>query len=378
MHSEMNILNNSALYIDRQGLRENLRSILAHLPEGTALIPVLKSDAFGLGETAVMQTISTLEQITCIAVAHVSEGVHLRKMGWQRGLLMLGSALPGQLEAALDADITLTVGRLGLVPELVRLGQERGISVPVQIKIDTGLHRIGLEPGEDLEQLIGELSRAGEQIRVQGAFSHFSDPGDPERMRQQHARYLAGVEQLERAGIPIPMRHMSGSEAFEYAPEYHMDAVRLGRGLFFDHPTRPRGIVKEIASWRTFITGVKLRRAGDTLGYGEGFRLERDTLVATIGVGYGDGLDQKLVQTHAPVLVQGKRCPLLSCCMDQSMIDVTGLDCAPGEEVTLFGYDGKGGCLSAQEVSLLIGDGEGCGLTVQLSGRVARVYTGEV
>lgn len=377
MHNKMNILNNSALCVDLKALRENLRAILEQLPEGTRLIPVLKSDAFGLGEVAVMRTIAEVEQIGCIAVAHISEGVRLREMGWPREILMLGSALPGQLEAALEAEIVLTVGRLGLIPELERLGRQRGRAVPVQIKIDTGLHRIGLEPGEDLARLLDELARAGEWVEVRGAFSHFSNPGDPGCMEEQHRRYLAGVEQLERGGVPVPMRHMSGSEAFEYAPQYHMDAVRVGRGLFFDHPTKPRGAVKEIASWRTFITGVKLRRAGETLGYGEGFRLQRDTLVATIGVGYGDGLDQQLVRVHAPVLIHGQRCALLGCCMDQSMVDVTGLDCAPGDEVTLFGHDGEGNFLSAQEVSLLIGDGEGCGLTVQLSGRVARIYSKE-
>ena len=96
--------------------------------------------------------------------------------------------------------------------------------------------------------------------------------------------------------------------------------------------------------------------------------------MATIGVGYGDGLNEALAACHAPVLVHGKRCPLLACCMDQSFVDVTGLDVQVGDEVTLFGCDREGNILSSQEVANLIGDNEGCGLTSALSSRVARLY----
>ena len=170
------------------------------------------------------------------------------------------------------------------------------------------------------------------------------------------------------------MRHVSGSESTEFHPQYSLDAARVGRRLYMDHPVKPLGGIREAVSWRSYITHVELRHAGDTLGYGGKLHLPADTLVATIGIGYGDGLNEALAACHAPVLVHGKRCPLLACWMDQSFVDVTGLAVQVGDEVMLFGYDREGNLLSSQEVANLIGDNEGCGLTSALSSRVARLY----
>lgn len=119
---------------------------------------------------------------------------------------------------------------------------------------------------------------------------------------------------------------------------------------------------------------VAARRAGDRLGYGGAVTLEQDARIATVGVGYGDGLNQALAAVKAPVLIGGKRCRLLACCMDQCLVDVTGADCRPGDEAVFFGYDRFGNCLPSQEVALLIGGDEGCGLTAALSPRVVRTY----
>ena len=141
-----------------------------------------------------------------------------------------------------------------------------------------------------------------------------------------------------------------------------------------DRPVNPVGNIRELASWRSYITNLKERKAGERIGYGGGKQLLRDSVVATVGVGYGDGLNQDLIRVGGPVLVGGKRCRLLSCCMDQCMVDVTDADCSVGDEVTFFGYDGRGNFLSSQEVAALINGDEGCGLTSALSGRVERVY----
>mgnify|MGYP000850126752 FL=1 len=120
---------------------------------------------------------------------------------------------------------------------------------------------------------------------------------------------------------------------------------------------------------------VHPRRAGEQIGYGGAVTLAHDALIATVGVGYGDGLNPALASAKAPVLIGGKRCTLLACCMDQCLIDVTGTDCRPGDEVVFFGYDRFGNCLPSQEVALLIGGDEGCGLTAALSPRVVRAYS---
>lgn len=367
------ILHNSILYVNLEQLRRNVRTLLGEL-EGKELVPVLKGNAYGLGLERIGRELAAFEEIHTLAVAQVSEGAALRDAGVEKDILVLGGVPERLLVTAAELDLTLPVWRLGVLPQLARLGQNLGRPVKVQVKVETGLHRVGLTPGAELSALLEEWRAARPWVTVTGAYSHFADLGDRERTGEQVRTYLSGVEQLEVGGMEIPFRHISASAASEYFPEYRLDGVRIGRRLYMDHPTEPLGTIGEVASWRTWVTNLRELKAGDALGYGGHVRMERDGTVATIAVGYGDGLSPELVGANGPVLIRGRRVPMLACCMDQTIVDVTGLDCRVDDEVTLYGYDRAGNFLSAQEVSLLIGDDEGCGLTSLLSGRVARVY----
>ena len=327
-------LHNSVLYIDMGQLRRNAEAILREL-DGAQLIPVLKGNAYGLGLEKVGAALADIPEIRTMAVAQVSEGAALRQAGVTQDILVLGGVPERLLAPAVELGLTLTVGRPGLLPLLAELGRTQGRPVQVQVKVETGLHRFGLMPGEELDGLLEEWREYAPWIRVTGAFTHFADLGDPVRTEEQFQTYLRGVAQLERGGMEIPMRHVSASAASEYAPQYRLDGVRIGRRLYMDHPTAPLGTVREVCSWRAWVTRVRPLRAGDALGYGGHIRMPR---------------------------------------MDQTVVDVTGIPCAVDDEVTLLGGDGHGNWLSAQEVSLLIGEDEGCGLTSRLSGRVGRVY----
>ena len=375
MNAKMNMQNNSYLLVDLAAVCENARVIMEQLKPGTALIPVLKDDAYGLGLIPVAQALCEFPEIRTLAVAHVSEGLALRGAGIDREVLVMGGALPFQLEAAAAAELTLACGHAGFLTEFAAAAAKQEKQGRVQIKIDTGLHRIGFDLSE-LEALCAEIKACGDLIQVTGSFSHFSDVADSVLNEKEYALFLRAVEMLESAGVAIPMRHMACSASSERWPQYNLDAVRCGRRLYMDRPDLPTGEIREAVSWRAYITQVKQRARGEKLGYGGAVTLDRDSLVATVGVGYGDGLNQALFPIRAPVLVGGKRCTLLACCMDQCMIDVTGLDVRVGDEVTFFGYDTAGNFLSSQAVSALINRDEGCGLTSALSPRVARVYTG--
>ena len=374
MNNKMNIYNhNSYLLVDRALLHQNACTILDGLGEKTELIPVLKDDAYGLGLVPIAQTLCKLPAIHTLSVAHVSEGLELRAAGIDREILVMGGALPFQMEAAVNADLTLACGHIGFLTGFAAAAAKLGKKAKVQLKIDTGLHRIGFEM-EELDALLEELHACAERVEITGTFSHFSDVADEALNLKEYNCFLAAVDYLTIHGIIIPMRHMACSASSESWPQYNLEAVRCGRRLYMDRPEKPDGSIREIASFRSFITQIKKRPAGEKLGYGGAVTLEKETLVATVGVGYGDGLNQELFRIHAPVLVGGKRCKMLCCCMDQCMIDVTGVNCEVGDEVTFFGYDAAGNFLSSQEIAAMVNRDEGCGLTSALSARVARIY----
>ena len=373
MQNAMNIMNNSYLHIDMNIFRKNMNTLLASLPAGVQLIPVLKDDAYGLGLGRMAAAATEFDAVRRVAVAHVSEGLALRQQGFEKDILVLGSALPFQLPAAVAAGLELAAGSAEFVSALDAAAAQAGRRARVHVKIDTGLHRIGAEPGDELAALAEALRRAG-HIDAVGIFSHFADTDNEAASRAQYACFMQGTAQLAQTGFTGLLRHICSSASYEQYPEYALDAVRIGRALYMDSPDGVSHGIEEAVTWRSYITAVKQRRAGDSLGYGGAYRLAHDTKIATVGVGYGDGLNEALCRVHADVLIGGKRCALLACCMDQCFADVTGIDCVPGDEVTFFGHDGQGNFLPSQDVAALIGSDEGCGLTSALSPRVARIY----
>lgn len=359
-------LYSSALYVDMNIFDENIQILTRRHP---ALIPVLKSDAYGLGLLPMARALSGHAGVKMLAVAQVLEGAALRNGGISGEILVLGGTLPRQWTAAAELGLTLTVTRPGMVTELDRLGK----AVNVHLKIETGLNRNGIRPGEELAGVIEEL-RSSSYVNLTGTYSHFAEAEAPNKARcaGQKAEFDRALEQLEAAGISPGLRHMSNSAAAEWMAEAQYDGVRIGRGLYMDAQNNPTGQIREVASWRAAIVGIRQYAAGTRLGYGQGVTLERDTRVAMVNVGYGDGLNLR-VANGGPALVEGQTARLLGCCMDQCFLDVGEIPCQAGSEVTLFGYDGRGNWLPSQEVARLCAD-EGCGLTAALGNRVARIY----
>ena len=364
---------NSILLVNLKTLRSNVRTILGELGDGVQLIPVLKGNAYGLGAGQVAKALSDFSEISLLAVSHVSEGLQLRREGIACQILVMGGILPFQIESAVREGLTLSCGRLSLAEEIAEAALKHDTLARIHLKIDTGLHRIGIEESE-LPQWIKEYRRCKDRVLLDGAFTHFAEPEDLLRCGEQFKIFLRALTKLEQEGIHVPLRHAAASATFECTDMFSLDAVRCGRRLYMDRPDAANGSIEEVASWRSYITNLKMRRKGDLIGYGEKTELDHDCLVATVGVGYGDGLNQDLIRVGAPVLAGGQRCRLLTCCMDQCMLDVSGTSCKVGDEVTFFGYDAEGCFLSSQEVAKMINNDEGCGLTTALTNRVERIY----
>lgn len=362
------MLNNSYLLLDASALRDNVRSLREELG-AAALVPVIKDDAYGLGAVSVAQILTGCG-VDTFAVSHVSEGLILREAGIRSTIWLLSIPLDRHLLPAVEAGLIPPLASFRQFELLKKAAQTLGKPIPVQLKLDSGLHRIGFTEAE-LSELIRTLPAYAPWLDIVGTFSHFSDNA-PETMERQFALFRRMTEALHAAGIDPGLRHISSSASLEADTKYNLDAVRIGRRLYMDNPDKPTGRIREAASFRAYLTDIRQRQAGDSLAYGDSFHLAADTRVGVLSVGYGDGLDLNLFRCHAPVLINGQRAGLLECCMDQSFVDLSGVDCEVGDEVTFFGYDGRGHFLSAQEVASAIGANEGCALTGALTLRVAR------
>ena len=363
---------NSYLEVNLDTVIKNTLEIKKEIGEGTKLIPVLKGNAYGLGAVRLAEELTRHGGIDTIAVSHAAEGIELREAGIHCQIMTMSIPLDWQVKEAAEQRLILPLGSFRQFEVLKKTAQELGKRIEVQIKLDTGLHRIGF-PEDETDRLCIELQNHKNYLEIKGIFSHFYDD-DAEHMQQQANCFSIGIEKIKKAGINPGICHIASSSSIEATDLYHYDAVRIGRRLYLDHTEKPTGKIREAFSYRAYVTDIHMRKAGETLGYGGEYTLEKDTAVGVISIGYGDGLNPALAKAKAPVLVCGREAPLLCMCMDQSFVDLSGTECQPGEEVTLFGYDAEGRLLSSQKVAAMIGGYEGCGLTTALTTRVERIY----
>ena len=365
---------NSYLQIDLNAVQHNIEQLKEEIGPDAKLIPVLKGNGYGLGAVRLAHFIDDIGGIDTFAVSHAAEGIELRRAGIKQRILVMSLPLDFQLEEIAAYDLIPTIGSFSQFPSLLALAGKTGRQVPVSLKLDTGLHRIGFLP-EEAEALCEELNRTKDQIRIIDTFSHFMCDSE-QQIKLQSGRFSEYLKLLRTAGIDPGVCHISSSASLEANGSARYDAVRTGRRLFLDNPVNPTGRIHEAFSFRAFLTDVRTRKAGDTLGYNSRIILDRDTKIGVLSIGYGDGLEPALADIRAPVLVNGRRAKLLACCMDQSFVDLGDIPCRAGDEVTLFGRDEAGSFLSSQEIAGLIG-WEGCDLTARLTDRVQRIYIGE-
>ncbi len=371
----------SYVEIDCQKLCNNIHSIQLDLGPGVQVIPVLKCNAYALGAVRLAQEIAAATDVTTFAVAQVGEAVALRQGGIKQDLLVLSGVPAAHLPAAIRNDILLPAYSVDIVRQLAEEAQRQQKPARFHIKVETGLNRLGVKPGEELQQLIDLITRHP-LLQVAGVYSHFVDGERAQSplAKRQYTLFQQALEQLAANGIKPPLVHLCNTGASEWYREALLGGARIGRRLYMGHPSHPApagqpGAVEEVASWRAQILYLRQLMPGDTVGYDEAFRATKPTTVAVISVGYGDGLDERLALSGAAALVgpQDKPAPYLSICMDQALLDVTGIPCQVGDEVTLYGRTSGGTLLSAQQVAALIGH-EGVYLYSRLGDRIKRVY----
>lgn len=338
MRTDTSHLTQAVIHLDR--LTHNLR-LLQGLAGGRPLWPAIKANAYGHGAAIVARHLVGLGYNT-LCVAHVSEAMALAEAGAQASIVILSATLPEHSEALVAYGFEPTVCTLDMVAALAKEAQKAGKRIPVHLKVDTGMGRIGIQP-EEVSAFL-ERCRGFPSLRVRGLMSHFprADETDKAYSREQTERFRSVIEATKSYGIEV--RHMANSAAIFDLPESHFDAVRPGIAIYGLRPSwetaNPRvSELEPVLEWKTRITFLKEVPVGTGLSYGHAFHTSRPSLIATVPVGYGDGLSRRL-SNDLEVLIRGVRCPQVGrITMDQSLIDVTALrnQIGLGDEAVIIG-----------------------------------------
>jgi len=321
---------------------------------GKKIMAVVKADGYGHGAVAVAET--ALESgADCLAVAFVEEGIELRRAGIKAPVLLLGFTDPVRFPALVEYGLTPTVFELGTALTLSRSAVERGVVLPIQLKIDTGMGRIGLLPDEAVEVIRQTAKLPG--LRIEGLLTHLAaaDETDPSYTVEQLLLFKRIVDRCRKSGIEIPLLHAANSAGAIYHPASRYGLIRLGISLYGYYPSAKRGdepvSLLPALSFKSRIVYVKKVPEGTAISYGCTYRTAAEAVIATVPVGYADGYS-RLLSNRGEVLVRGVRAPIVGrVCMDHLMIDVTHIPAVmSGDEVVLYGRQG-GEEITVEEVA---------------------------
>ena len=360
------------LEVNLNALIENLHYYRSFMEPETKMVCMVKASAYGIGSFETSKTLQD-QGVDYLAVAVADEGADLRKAGITSNIMVMNPEMTS-FKMLFDYRLEPEVYNFQLLEALIYAAEKEGITnFPIHIKLDTGMHRLGFSPKEDIDRLITRLSKQSALIPC-SVFSHFvgSDADEFDSFsRHQFELYDEASQKLQAAYSHKILRHICNSAGIEHFPKYHLDMVRLGLGLYGINP-RNNEVINNVVTLKTTILQIRNVPAGDTVGYSRKGKIDHDCRIAAIPIGYADGLNRKLGNGNGYCMVHGQKAPYVgNICMDVCMIDVTGIECSEGDYVTIFGDE-----LPVTVLSDAIGTIPYEILT-GVSTRVQRVYTQE-
>ena len=335
------------LEVNLQAVVDNLNHFRSFLRPETKMVCMIKADAYGAGAIEIAKTLQD-HRVDYLAVAVADEGVALRKAGIKANIMVMNPEM-SSFKTLFDYDLEPEVYSFRLMDALIRAARKEGItSWPVHIKLDTGMHRLGFDPKDDMDELVDRLTHQS-AIIPRSVFSHFvgsdSDEFDDFSSRQ-FALFDEGSRKLQAAFSHKILRHIDNSAGIEHFPDRQLDMCRLGIGLYGVEPYMPNTYhlsptthhLKPVSTLKTTILQLRHVKKGDSIGYSRRTILDRDSVIAAIPIGYADGLNRRLGNRHGYCMVNGKKADYVgNICMDVAMVDVTGIDCKEGDMVEIFG-----------------------------------------
>lgn len=339
--------------IDLSAIEHNIKEIKSKLSNNTKLCAVIKANGYGHGALAMAKT-SLKAGAQYLAVSMLQEAMQLRDAGIQEPILILGYTPVEQSDCVVRNSITQTVFSLKSAKVLSKVAVHQNKIAKIHLKIDTGMRRIGVLPEE--AGILAKKIAALPNVEIEGVFSHFADSDsiDKSFTYTQLERFRMAISLIEAQGINIPIKHMANSAAILEVPEAHFDMVRAGvilYGLWPSTDVKKTIDLKPAFSLKAYITQIKHVPANESISYGCTFFTKRDSIIATLPLGYADGY-MRLLAGKAMAEVKGQRVPVVGrICMDQCMIDVTDVHgVKQGDTVTLCG-----GMIPVDEVAKWLG-----------------------
>jgi len=336
---------------------------------------VVKANGYGHGAREVAKALEH-EGSDAFGVATLEEGVELREAGIRSPIVILAGFYPAQIDQLLRHRLIPVAIEPDGLRRLETLARKRGVSLGFHLKVDTGMGRIGFLASE-IDSWLPELSRL-RSLRLGGLFSHFSHAENVGGIYTQNQLKLFHglVARLRSAGYYPPLVHLANSAAVIALPSAYFSMVRPGLMLYGIYPSpgmASQVALKPVLSWKTRVLQLKKIPKGSSISYGQTFVTRRESLIATLPVGYADGYP-RLLSNRGAVLVRGKRAPIVGrVCMDLTMIDVTDIrGVQQGDEVVLLGNQGREK-LSADEMALWA-ETISYEIITSISARVPRIY----
>ena len=326
------------LEVNLTALVDNVRYFRSLMPSTTRLTCMVKAFAYGAGSVEVSKALQQSNLVDYLAVAVADEGVELRKAGITLPIIIMDPEVAA-LDLIIENNLQPNIYSFQVLDDIIHAAEAKGLeSLPVHIKIDSGMHRLGFYR-EDMPALLERL-QSQKAVQVASVFSHLagSDEAQFDTFTHEQAAYFQECATILNTKLSTlnAKLHICNTAGIERFPEYHFDMCRLGIGMYGLSFAGAK--LHNVCTLKTTILSIKTVGAGSTIGYGRHTQLTEPRQIAVIPIGYADGFDRRFSNYGGEVVVRGKRCPVVgNVCMDQAMIDVTGTDAQVGDYAIVFG-----------------------------------------
>ncbi len=346
----------TAIYVDLANIRRNVRAFAERVGPEVEIMAVVKADAYGHGAVPVARA-ALQAGASRLGVALVEEAEQLREAGFDCPLHLLFEPPVSAAARVIQLGLIPTIYSTAYADALAAEAKRQGVRIPVHIKLDTGMHRVGVSP-RGLLDLARQLAFSG-VLKIEGLYTHLAmaaEPSSPFTVQQLEVLRECAAR-LEREGIQVPLLHAAASGAAITAPEAVQSMVRLGIAMYGCYPSEAyRSLVDLAPALRltTQVAEVMLVGKGEGLSYGLTHRFERDARVGLLPIGYADGL-YRVLSNRMEVLIRGQRCRQVGAiCMDLCMVDLGETGAVQGDEVVIIGSQGDQS-IDVEEVAALAG-----------------------